>query len=279
VQVELGGVPETLLWTLYHRALEARRDDAVLDDPKGLELVDALDYPFAERFGGHAALAQAQALRVRRFDIEVRRFLAANPDGTVVALGEGLETQFWRVDNGRVDWVTVDVPEAIEVRERLLPPNERQTLIARSAFDESWMDEVDGTAGVLITAQGLFMYFGYADVERLVHACRARFPDATLVFDAVSRWLAGAQPEAAAQRVPAAAVAVGDRPRQAPPARRRAPPAAARARNLLPLCHAAAAARHGGGPQDPIGPLNATTPVLRRASVLSVTGKANATAR
>ena len=162
----------------------------MLDDPKALELVDTLDYPFAERFGSHAALAQAQALRVRRFDTEVRRFLASNPDGTVVALGEGLETQFWRVDNGRVDWVTVDVPEAIEVRERLLPPGERQTLIARSAFDASWMDEVDGAAGVLLTAQGLFMYFPYADVERLVDASRARFPGATLVFDAVSRWLA-----------------------------------------------------------------------------------------
>jgi O-methyltransferase involved in polyketide biosynthesis len=190
VQVELGGVPETLLWTLYHRALEARRDDTVLDDPRAIELVDALDYPFAERFGGHPALAQAQALRVRRFDAEVRRFLAAKADGTVVALGEGLETQFWRVDNGQVDWVTVDVPEAIEVRERLLPPGERQTLIARSAFDQSWMDEVDGAAGVLITAQGLFMYFEYAEVERLVHACRARFPGATIVFDAVPRWLA-----------------------------------------------------------------------------------------
>jgi hypothetical protein len=34
VPVELQGVPETLLWTLYHRASEARRDDAVLNDPR-----------------------------------------------------------------------------------------------------------------------------------------------------------------------------------------------------------------------------------------------------
>jgi len=185
-------MPETLLWTLYHRALEARRDDGVLDDPKAVELVAEIDYPFPERFDGHSALAQAQALRVQRFDTEVRRFLAANPDGTVVALGEGLETQFWRVDNGGVDWVTVDLPEVIEVRERLLPPGGRRTLIARSAFDESWMDEVDGAAGVLITAQGLFMYFDFADVERLVGAIRRRFPGAAIVFDAVPRWLANA---------------------------------------------------------------------------------------
>jgi hypothetical protein len=37
VSVELEGVPETLLWTLYHRATEARRPDAVLRDPKAVE--------------------------------------------------------------------------------------------------------------------------------------------------------------------------------------------------------------------------------------------------
>ena len=37
----LEGVPETLLWTLYHRALEARRPDPVLHDPAAVELVDA----------------------------------------------------------------------------------------------------------------------------------------------------------------------------------------------------------------------------------------------
>src|SRR3954468_21084425 len=134
MKVELAGVPETLLWTLWQRAVEARRPDAVLDDPKAVEVVDAVEYPFAERFGDGAGFAQWQALRVLRFDAEVRRFLEANADGTVVALGEGLETQFWRVDNGRVRWVTVDVPETIAVRQRLLPAGDRQTVVAASAF-------------------------------------------------------------------------------------------------------------------------------------------------
>ena len=63
--VELGGIPETLLWTLYHRALEAGRPDAVLSDPLAVGLVERIDYPFAERFGG-GALAQWQALRALR---------------------------------------------------------------------------------------------------------------------------------------------------------------------------------------------------------------------
>jgi O-methyltransferase involved in polyketide biosynthesis len=35
MRVELAGVPETLLWTLWFRAIEARRDDTVLPRPAG----------------------------------------------------------------------------------------------------------------------------------------------------------------------------------------------------------------------------------------------------
>ena len=189
----LEGVPETLLWTLYHRALEARRPDAVLHDPAAVELVDRIDYPFAERFGGgQAALAQWQALRVLRFDIEVRRFVAAHPDGTVVALGEGLETQCRRVDNGRARWIGVDLPETVEVRRRLLPDGPRHRTIASSVLDAAWMDEVDGSRGVLLTAQGLLMYLDPPGVHTVIERCAAAFPGAGLVFDAVPRWLAAA---------------------------------------------------------------------------------------
>jgi O-methyltransferase involved in polyketide biosynthesis len=114
IAVDVSGVGETLLWTLYHRAVEARRPDGILDDPRAVALVDAIEYPFAERFGrGDGPLSQWQALRVKTFDREVRRFLAAHPSGTVAALGEGLETQFWRVDNGSVRWLTVNLSFSI----------------------------------------------------------------------------------------------------------------------------------------------------------------------
>jgi O-methyltransferase involved in polyketide biosynthesis len=192
----LEGVPETLLWTLYHRALEARRPDAVLRDPVAVDLVDHIDYPFAERFGT-GALSQWQALRVLAFDREVRRFLRRHPDGTVVALGEGLETQFQRVDNGRVAWIGVDLPETVEVRRRLLPDGPRRRTIAASVLDEAWMEAVDTSRGVLLTAQGLLMYLEPPDVHGVIERCAARFAGAGLLFDAVPRWLA-----AAAQRAP-----------------------------------------------------------------------------
>jgi O-methyltransferase involved in polyketide biosynthesis len=189
LRVELGGVPETLLWTLYHRAVEARRDDAVLADPLAVALVDRLDYPFAERFGSGGGLGQWQALRVRCFDDEVRRFLARYPDGQVVALGEGLETQFWRVDNDRVRWLSVEVPEVVELRQRALPASPRRRTIACSALDERWMDEIDCSRGLLVTAQGLLMYFEPPAVHRFLAVCARRLPGAALVFDAVPEWM------------------------------------------------------------------------------------------
>ncbi|WP_329134095.1 class I SAM-dependent methyltransferase [Streptomyces sp. NBC_01476] len=191
LKVELDGVPETLLWNLYNRAAEARRDGSrLLDDPRAVELVERIDYPF-ERFGG-APMAQWHALRVRCLDDEVRRFIAEHPGGMVVALGEGLETQFWRVDDGRVRWLTVDLPETVAVRGALLPdePPRRRTL-ACSALDPRWMDEVTASGvppqDVLVTAQGLLMYLPEQEVKGLIAACAERFPGGGFLFDTLSR--------------------------------------------------------------------------------------------
>ncbi|MGH7497728.1 MAG: class I SAM-dependent methyltransferase [Gemmatimonadales bacterium] len=189
IKVELEGVPATLLWNLYHRAAEARGSGGLLHDPRAIELVDAIDFPF-ERFG-EPKMAQLHALRVLTFDRAVRRFLQLHPGGIVVGLGEGLETQFWRVDNGQVRWLTVDLPETVAVRRRLLPddPPRRRTLPG-SALDLGWMDEVDAGDGVLITTQGLLMYLQPDEVRSLISACAQRFRGGTLLFDAIPHRMA-----------------------------------------------------------------------------------------
>ena len=120
IPVDLTGVPETLLWTLFFRAQEAARPDALLRDPVAVELVKRIDYPFEERFNQGSGWAQWQALRALTFDNTIRRFLTDHPEGTIVSLGEGLETQFWRVDNGRLRWVGVDLPEVSGLRNQAL---------------------------------------------------------------------------------------------------------------------------------------------------------------
>ncbi|WP_042406874.1 class I SAM-dependent methyltransferase [Streptacidiphilus carbonis] len=204
--VVLDGVPETMLWTLYQRAAEARRPDTVLPDPEAVSLVEAVaesgGYPFAERFGHpHPLAAQALALRSACFDTVVREFLDAYPDGTVVSLGEGLETAFWRCDNGRVRWLTVDLPESLAVRHSLLPHGSRQPSVACDARDPAWTKGIDPARGVLVLAQGLLMYFRPPEVRELIAVCAEHFPGGGLVFDAVPR-TPGRPADVAARRGP-----------------------------------------------------------------------------
>jgi O-methyltransferase involved in polyketide biosynthesis len=191
-KAELSGVPETALWNLYQRASAARAGQ--LDDPRAVEVLERLDYPF-ERFelpyGGMAA--RLHALRVRTVDGALRRVLAAAPDATVVALGEGFETQFWRVDDGRLRWLTLDLPEVVAVRREVLPDGPRNRTLAGSAADAAWTAEVDRDRSVIITAQGLLPYFERAEVHRLLTAWARLLPGAWLVFDAVTAQLQAAR--------------------------------------------------------------------------------------
>lgn len=115
VAVALGGVPETALLTLYYRSLAAEMAGEDFHDPWAVDLVRRIDYPFT-RFGSYATGARYLAQRARTFDAVVREVLATDPDACIVALGEGLETQFWRVDNGLLRWLTVELPVMAEVR-------------------------------------------------------------------------------------------------------------------------------------------------------------------
>ena len=48
----LTGVPETTLWTLYHRAGEARRSAPIIHDPMAIDLVDSHRLPISGRRSG-----------------------------------------------------------------------------------------------------------------------------------------------------------------------------------------------------------------------------------
>ncbi|MHA7651510.1 class I SAM-dependent methyltransferase [Mycobacterium sp. ML4] len=180
----LGGISETALLTLYQRAAEAARPDGIIDDPMAIALRDRIDYDY-HHFG---RTHQATALRALAFDNAVRAFLTTHPRATVVALAEGLQTSFWRVDNGELSWLSVDLEPIVQIRRQLLPASERLRYCAQSALDYSWMDQVDDDNGVLITAEGLFQYFERATVYDLIAACAQRFPGGQLVFDSIP-WL------------------------------------------------------------------------------------------
>lgn len=181
--IALTGVSETALLTLNGRAHQARQPNAIIDDPMAIHLVDSIEYDF-DKFGRKG---QEMALRSLAFDRAASRYLSQHPLATVVALAEGLQTSFWRLNtvlpHAEFRWLTVDFPPIIELRERLLPASPRITTLAQSALDYSWMDKVDDGKGVFITAEGLLMYLQPDEAMGLISECARRFPGGQMIFD------------------------------------------------------------------------------------------------
>ena len=184
-EVSLLGVPETLLWPLWNRAAEQKREDRLIDDPFSADLVDRIDYDFEANFGKPNA---SHAVRARVIDDALKLWLEKNPEGTVISLGEGLDSQFWRVDNGSMRWISVDVAESIEVRKRLLPAEERMESVVSSALDDLWLKDIPQGSKAFIVMAGLLMYFREEEVKELLYRIADHFRESLAMFDVIPVW-------------------------------------------------------------------------------------------
>ncbi len=93
-----------------------------------MQLVDSIDFDFA-KFG--YTRRQDMALRSLLFDRVTSDYLRDHPKATVVALAEGLQTSFYRLDAAGLGhefrWLSVDLEPMIELRNKLLPKPDRVT--------------------------------------------------------------------------------------------------------------------------------------------------------
>ena len=180
-------VAETLFIPLYVRAMEAQRSDALVKDAKSVELVNQMDYDFSQiKLRAHDQVGII--LRLLEFDRHVREYMVRHPDAVVVHIGCGLDTRFERVDNRRVDWYDLDLPEVIALRQKLIAKTPRCHLVGCSVFDSSWMDTVSvhKQRSFLFLAEGVFPYFEEIQVKSLVLTLLERFPGSELVCDAMT---------------------------------------------------------------------------------------------
>ena len=175
-----------MLWTLHNRSSGARGPRAILDDPDALRIIDSIEYDF-ERSFGKAELSHA--IRSKLFDGEVNNFLATAPRGTIVNLGEGLETQRFRVLGDHALWISVDLPEAMSFREQFITPDATHLHLPQSATDLSWCDAVRQDEPVFVTAQGLFMYLEPAQLGEMLSGIARRLPQTAVMFDHIPHWL------------------------------------------------------------------------------------------
>lgn len=181
--VDLSGAAQTMLTTLYLKALDADFKRPVLGDSYAKAALDRLDYDWHE-IGITGRWAPLVTVRTAQYDIWVRQFLATYPRATVVHLGCGLDTRVFRIDPGPgVEWYDVDYPAVIALREQIYPARPGYHLIATSATDPNWLDQIPADRPVLLLAEGISMYLTEAEGLDLLRHAVNRFPSGELQID------------------------------------------------------------------------------------------------
>ena len=185
-------VRSTLVGSLYARAKYSQLYPEILEDSKAVKLIEEVKkkHPesqlefskmeeFIDEFYGLSFINRA-----RVFDDAIRDFLEFHPHATVVNLGCGLDTTFTRVDNGKLRWFDLDLPDVIEYRKTLLQKTERNRFIPKSIFDFTWFDDVKPIKeGIFFIAGGLFQYFSEEQISDLIIRMSKEFSKGELLFD------------------------------------------------------------------------------------------------
>ena len=179
---DLTSVSKTMLLTLHAKAEHTLSDRPRFTDPAAVELVSRLDYDFTMARQDRL-MADGVVLRTLTLDPLVAGYLDTHPGCTVVNIACGLDTRFQRLDDGRVTWYDLDLPDVIALRRRLLEDGGRHRTIAASALDPSWPDQLgDVSRDVLVIIEGLSMYLEREEVRTLLDIIAARLPGATVLI-------------------------------------------------------------------------------------------------
>lgn len=186
---EFSTVEDTLFVPMLGRIYASEKFPHILMDKKALELKEKLPKTIKGQDTQTQYTLMASAVRSTNMDRYIRDFLKRNEDGIIVELGCGLETAFYRNDNGKTVWYEVDLPDVIAYRTSLLGTQARDHTIAGDAFEEAWIQKIRAehpNAPLLITASGLFYYFEREKVFRLFKILK-QYGNIELVFDTVNK--------------------------------------------------------------------------------------------
>jgi O-methyltransferase involved in polyketide biosynthesis len=191
LRVDLSGAPQTMLATLYAKALDADAEHPILADQWAKDIVSRLDYDWSQTTIT-AGNSPSVTTRSAHFDRWTRQFLAVHPKAskiTVLHLGCGLDSRYFRIDPGPdVEWYDVDYPDVAALRRQLLPTAEHNHVVAASVTDPAYLADISADRPTLVIGEGLTMYLAPDDGIALLRRVVDRFPSGELQFDAFSRF-------------------------------------------------------------------------------------------
>lgn len=182
----LNGAAETMLQSFYARAQYSGKKNHKIFDAKAVEIVKRIDYDFsgAEK---DKTMSGGVIARTIVLDEIVKKFIAENPDCVVVNIASGLDTRFYRVDNGKIVWYNLDLPETIKIRSQIFEPAERVTNVGISVTNSEWPDEIKIRRKMLFVIEGLSMYLSAEENKKMLKIIRENFDNAFVVMECLAK--------------------------------------------------------------------------------------------
>ena len=186
-EIKLGSVQKTLLLPLWGRAIETQKPKPLLVDRKAVSIISNIPYDFSVIAKNiHPLSRLSWVARSIYFDKKIKGFIDVFPDATIVNIGCGLDTTFDRVDNGKIHWYDLDLPDTIELRKNYISETDRSKFISKSVFDASWYDSIVKKHNVMFLIAGVLYYFDESDIKILFGDLHTFLPGAEIVFDYAS---------------------------------------------------------------------------------------------
>jgi len=147
-----------------------------------VEITDRIDYDFS-KFKNQEPTLVSVAVRTEILDKAAKAFIDKYPTATIINIGCGLDTRFLRVDNGKIYWYDLDLPEVISIRKQFFTEGERHKMIAKSVFDYSWIDDINANDHILIIAEGILMYLTEHEVKDIMDKLTTAFNGAEMLLE------------------------------------------------------------------------------------------------
>ena len=184
--VNVTGVSETMVQTLYARAKETGKQNARIKDEIAVEIVEKLDYDFSKADKDKAMNCGVIA-RTIVLDRMVEQYLEKHANTVVINIACGLDTRCYRMNGKYLCWYNVDLPETMKIREHFLTETGPVYQIAKSAIDDSYIDDINYHGeNVLVIIEGLTMYLGEKDIKKMFSIIEKSFQKITVMVETMS---------------------------------------------------------------------------------------------
>ena len=189
MKINVKGVPETMIQTLYARAKETSQKNPKIKDEMAVSIVKQLDYDFSQT-EQDKTMSSGVIARTIVLDKMVEEYLDKHKNTITINIACGLDTRCYRMKGKYKHWYNLDLPETMSIRKQFLTETGPIYQIAKSDMDETYTNTINYEGeDVLVIIEGLTMYLTEDDVKKIFCIIEHAFSNVTTMVEVMSPFM------------------------------------------------------------------------------------------